>query len=758
MNSNFRYVKYVAVILIAVLSSSILAATPAIASENKSKKRIVVVSVPRLVWKDLEKADVPNINSLVAKGAVANLGVRVLGSPFTPAKNYATVSAGNRSSAADSLSASFVQPDEIYNGQKGKDIFVKQRGPIKVKNPAALGIGFELSLNSSANKLNGSKIGSFANALQKHDKSLAVYGNTDPCLEESPNCFDRSIAYVGSDSNGVMRNGDISRDLLRTAGNERPTLNYEKVVQKVGDSLKKNDVTVVECSDLERVDAARERTKKSVSEADFEKALKDCDQLIGSITSMISLDRDQIYVFAPTAPRSLEQTTVFVAAGKGISKGYASSATTRVRGIVTLVDIAPTILDSLNVPIPDEMGKTLIDWEANPVSNQSAKQNLAKMNTQAILREDVVVSQTWAIVVALVISALLSMVALTRPGIWSLLAKFMLVLTALLPIFTFIVQPAMFTLNDATRIVFAVVVMAAIAAVVFLGIGKKWGNIVMLLSIASFNLVVLIVDILFGGKLQFNSTFGNATIVGGRFAGWGNSAFAFVTISAIVFVAMVKELTKTKSVKVQNRINVWLLVFLVLVMVVDGMPYFGSDVGGVLALTPTIFVVAMMLFEKRISVKALAVATFATVGTISIFALLDLSRPVSQRTHLGRFAESLIHGDAGLIIERKMTASLRSFQRPALTIIVATSLILIAFLVFSKDKYMHKTIDKYPRVRLIIIPGTVAALLGTLLNDSGLSIPANMLVIALPCVTTLVLELSVNKKAKEVSESELVKS
>ena len=46
--------------------------------------------------------------------------------------------------------------------------------------------------------------------------------------------------------------------------------------------------------------------------------------------------------------------------------------------------------------------------------------------------------------------------------------------------------------------------------------------------------LVLVVDVLTGGRLQINTVFGYSPLVAGRFAGLGNLAFAIVGVGAVV--------------------------------------------------------------------------------------------------------------------------------------------------------------------------------------------------------------------------------
>ena len=75
---------------------------------------------------------------------------------------------------------------------------------------------------------------------------------------------------------------------------------------------------------------------------------------------------------------------------------------------------------------------------------------------------------------------------------------------------------------------------------------------------------------------------------------------------------------------------------LVLAIVIDGMPFWGSDVGGVLAFVPAVGVTAAVLLGHRVRWRSVAVWGAAAVTVVAVFAALDLSRPADRRTHLGR--------------------------------------------------------------------------------------------------------------------------
>lgn len=735
--------------LIAASVFSLLAALIAVyvvpmnshASTQSDDMKVLIVSLPRVTWKQLRAATSPNLDHIVDQGSVAAMSVRALRHTTTPAEGYATVSAGNRATASGSQSATFLKPTEIINGDIASSLYRDERGNPSFKNPAALGVGFEQTQRANSRGMYDTEVGAFAEALDKDKKSIAVFGNTDTCLSDDPNCFSRAISFMGTDTQGVVRYGDISRNLLNSATPEETTqlsLDMRQLAHKASASVKRHDVTVVECSDIERIELARTRSENTISDKNYMEAIEKCDMMIGKVMKSIDLDKDQIYIFSPSAPRSQSQTAIFAAAGKGIPRGYASSATTRREGVVTLVDIAPTILTDMNVALPKSMGKTLLDWRANTISSGDRQDFLVQMNNQAIIRDKAIAPATMLLVVLVVVSVLISMVAYSRAKSWKSTAQYVSLMAACIPTIGFLIKPLMETLETSMRIVLTMAFISAVLAAGLLYCGKRWGFVPVILGIAVTNLAVQFLDILTGGNLQFNTVFGYSPVVAGRFAGYGNQAFAIVAISAVITVAMVKEISKQRSWN-EKKVNIGLLAFLVFVLIVDGAPYWGSDVGGVLALTPTIFVIGMMLYNKRVGIKSLLIASVVTVGTITVFAFVDLARPAEQRTHLGRFAESLMNGQAGIIIERKIAANLRILTASVWAVIVIVSLLYLMFLFFHPERFLRKTSEVHPGFLYLAYPGIVVGLLGMALNDSGVAIPGMMMAIAIPAVTLLAL-------------------
>jgi hypothetical protein len=158
------------------------------------------------------------------------------------------------------------------------------------------------------------------------------------------------------------------------------------------------------------------------------------------------------------------------------------------------------------------------------------------------------------------------------------------------------------------------------------------------------------------------------------------------------------------------------------VLVVLGLPIWGSDVGGVLAFTPTVLVFAALLYHFRLRLRTLVIGALITIATVTLFGLADLARPPEQRAHLGRLFERI--GNEGIqpllsIVERKGLANLRvstsSFWVAAIPIGIAFWL----FLRFFPSRPLRQLTERIPTLAAGLAAVVVAAVLGSALNDSG---------------------------------------
>jgi hypothetical protein len=241
-------------------------------------------------------------------------------------------------------------------------------------------------------------------------------------------------------------------------------------------------------------------------------------------------------------------------------------------------------------------------------------------------------------------------------------------------------------------------------------------------------------DVVTGSHLQLATVFGYSPTVGGRFSGFGNLAFGQVATAAILLAGILARLLG-RPWGVRAAVTV-----LAVTLVADGMPLWGSDVGGVLAAVPAFSLVTLRLTGRKVSVRRLVALGAGAVVAVTTFGLLDLLRPASQRTHLGRLFERM--GEDGLgpladAIIRKMGENLSVLPTSVWVPLVPSVLAFLAWLAWGRQIRLENLRARAPELRPAFVGVLVAAVLGFALNDSGIAVPAMMLGVLNPVLVYL---------------------
>ncbi len=162
---------------------------------------------------------------------------------------------------------------------------------------------------------------------------------------------------------------------------------------------------------------------------------------------------------------------------------------------------------------------------------------------------------------------------------------------------------------------------------------------------------VIGLDLISGSRLQLSSLIGVQPLLGGRFYGLGNPAFAiFATGTLMLGTVAGQRLPARQAAAAVAAVGV-------LAVIVDAAPGWGSDFGGPLALVPAVAVLAMRFGRFRLNVSRWAMIAAGTAGFTILVAILDWLRPPAQRTHLGRVVQTTLDGGLWPVIVRKLSTN-----------------------------------------------------------------------------------------------------
>ena len=463
------------------------------------------------------------------------------------------------------------------------------------------------------------------------------------------------------------------------------------------------------------------------------RTLEAADGLIGRVLADVDPGRDAVIVTGPSDPWDGVHLAVAALRAPGVRPGLLDSATTRRPGYVTLPDLGPTVLDLLGLSRPDSMEGRPYDvhprsWAGPPLAR------FVEADRETRFRDRMLGPVAGAYVtIEIVLSLVVAYVLARHPrrrGVRRALDFVGLWLLAVVPL-TFL--GAVLDLDSVGPYLALVIGGGVVLAGAAAALRGPTRPLVALLAI----LVALHVgDVVTGGHLQISTVFGYSPTIGGRFAGFGNLAYGQLAAAAILLAGLLAYVLTGPAGVVAG------LGILFVALVADGMPFWGSDVGGVLASIPAFALVALGLSGRTVSWRRVAVVAAGAVTAVVGLGFVDLLRPAGSRSHLGRLFEQIGHdgfrpfSDA---VQRKVAENLSVIPTSIWIPLVPAVLGFYAWLAYGSSPSLEEIRRRAPSMRPALVGLLVCAVLGMALNDSGIAVPAMMLGVLNPVLVRLAL-------------------
>lgn len=740
--------------LLAILSVTTSAAGPASAeTDDPSIDRLLIFSLPAVSWADLDKPVLPHLDPFLDQAAVADLSVRAVNRNTSATDGYTTLGAGTRARGSAGGVQAFTTGEE-FEGSLASEEFARRTGVVP-REGQIFDMGIVQVIGANQNLDYGAEPGALGDALERAGVERAVIGSADRRVNGE---LERQAAVVlgmmGRD--GIAPSGDIGPDLLV----DDPTAPFALRSDIDGVALSfrlqwrqdqgggERRAVLVEASDLVRWDNYRSLVTSRQRVALLRQALTHADELFGALMEEVDPEHDAVMVVGPYHRSGSAHLTVAALQAPGVEPGLLRSGTTRRSGFVTLADVAPTVLDLFDIDRPDAMeGRP---WVVGTGGGSAADRRdlLADADRAAAFRDDHVASASTWYVVGQALLWILAAITLHRGSRrW----RPMVEVLALAGI-TFLPATHLATLLPFHEwgggwwwaFLAATSLGLALIAAAF---GRR--HVVDGLMAALVMVVgLLTVDILVGAPLELNAVFGYSPTVAGRFAGFGNLAFAQLAASVIMLAGLL-------AFRIGGRRGLLAaIVLLGAAIVLDGAPFWGSDVGGVLALVPAAGVTAWLLSQRRVRIRTVVAWGSGAVVAVLAFGFLDLLRPEDSQTHLGRLLGAI--GENGFdplhdVVVRKLDANLTVLTSSIWTLMVPVVIAFVGYLFWRAPGALERVSAHVPTERAALAGLLVVMFLGFALNDSGIAVPGVMLGVLNASLVYLLLRTADDQAALELT-------
>lgn len=698
----------------ALLVGLVVAGWPSRGGQPEPVDRVIVVSVPTLTWADMDPETTPHLIALVDDSIIANLSPNTAIRQPSPGDAYVTLGAGARARGA---------PGSDGIAREGADGSVRHRG---VEQIALRNAGLPF----------GAEVGALGATLTGSGQTPAVIANADGAQPGTG----RQAVVAAMDVDGTVTRGEVGARLLTpdpgAAFGHR--LDAGQVVGSFR-RMRSAAVVLVEASDLARVDAYGEKVDPREFARARLRALTDTDALVGRLLAEIDPERDAVLLVAPYAATGRPAVTVAALRAPGVTPGLMRSSVTRRSGSVTLVDVAPTILHLVAVDAPPSMEGRPFERGVTGGSpaDRRAKLEAEDADTRGLARQAYWLPRVFvAAEVALALVALVALVVRAgragpahRRG-WRVLEAAALALIAVGPV---VYLSRLVPFGSSTVTMLAITAGAA-------GVGAGAALVPRrhpldpLAGVLALVVATVVGDAVSGNPLQFNSVFGYSPVVAARFQGIGNLAFAQLAAGGILLAGLL-------AARIGGRTGRrWAAGLLGALVVIDGAPWWGSDVGGMLALVPAAGVTLVLLGGRRPRLRTSLLLLAATVAVVAMAALIDLALPQGSQTHLARLVDVTSASGSGsftTVVGRKLHASLSTFGAAPWSLMLPLAGCFVGALLWLAPDRLRRLETTFPPVVATAGGLGVVAVLGSFLNDSGLQVAGMVLAVSVPALVVL---------------------
>ncbi|WP_240776819.1 hypothetical protein [Nonomuraea basaltis] len=257
-----------------------------------------------------------------------------------------------------------------------------------------------------------------------------------------------------------------------------------------------------------------------------------------------------------------------------------------------------------------------------------------------------------------------------------------------------------------------------------------------LTTVAAITSLALLIDVMTGSRLQVNAVTGYEPVTGGRFYGFSNIAFAVYATGTILGLAGVAQWLFGRGVSRLVVVTVCAL-YGGFAVFADGWPSWGADFGGVPAFVIGLAVFLILLSGRRVSVLRLLLVGLVGAVFVGALSVFDWLRPEAQRTHLGTFVQQVIDGQALTVVGRKFSAMIGvTVGNWSLTLLSLVALAFLFLVLARPSRWGASALGQAyalaPTLRPGLLGALTCALVGFLMNDSGIAIPAMALTVAVP--------------------------
>ncbi len=431
------------------------------------------------------------------------------------------------------------------------------------------------------------------------------------------------------------------------------------------------------------------------------------EDLVSRIFAETDFYTTLLLVYSRRSPEIGNGLTPVLIKGTGFKGGVLYSPSTRKRGIVTYNDLRSTILRFLN----PEKTKTVFRIRSMPGDWRILAQSRDGLIKNYTIRWPLLTGYFY-LLLGVIILIIIGLCFHFRPRIITGLAwAYLLLITA----------PGAFLLEaliDPVELPSILFWTLGISGIMFLwSYFSSRKNITRALAMISLiTTVLVIINGLLNGYYECKSFLGYSVVTGGRYYGIGNEYMGVLLGASIAGLSSLLPALKHRC-----REILWFVTFIIGLVLIH--PNFGADVGGGIAALMGLGVTNYLWLKKPIQIKEISRLCLMTLGALVLAGAWDLYANRDCMSHLGQLLLSVSNhgpGVVGSMALRKISLNLRLIGSTPLTLVLIGILLVMPVFYRFPPAPLQRVMDKHPEAIAGLAGLAVTALIGFLVNDSGI--------------------------------------
>ena len=739
-----RRVWPIAALLLALVALGLAPAAPAAAS-TPAPARAIVVLAPGLAWGDITATGTPTLWRLAAEGALGDLNgalrTRESAEAQSAQEGALDISAGNWATPEFFALGAFGVGESVEGSSAA--LAYRRRTGVSVDGNAIAYVGMPPAVRKSTATADDVVVGTLGQAVEDSGGVTIAVGNSDSGDAVVGYKTERPAALAAMDETGLVRLGDVSRDLLA----ESPEAPYglKTDLAAFGAALAAAEASatahggpaliVLDPGDAYRAQRFAWQAQDAVASVQHDAAMHELDVVV-SLALKTATATDLVIVAGQSAPvvpaAGVPGFSPLLASGGGL-RGYLTSASTHRQGIVSNPDITAQVMRALGLERPVQVIGSPLSSSVAPNSAAERIAFLTRLDTTAVAQNAVrgtfASLFAWLFVAIVLFAAAFIWLRLRVGPRWREPATVALQALCAVPPCLAAGAWVMFVLTPTVSspaemwlsLLAAGVVLFVFAALVRRLAGGRWPIIALLLG----TVAVLTLDQLLGAQLSRTNLIGYSPLDSARYYGIGNEAAALLLGSALTGIAMlVDELGDSAVASFVRRIG--LPVVGAAIVLACAAPFLGANVGVAIWGSAGIVVAWMLMNGRRITWKTALVLVLVVAVVIGAFAAIDFFGGGAQ-THLARSLTNAQEGGVSqlvLIVQRKAETNARVLGESSWSIMLVTIVAFLLFLRAVPDRPLTRLLAENPAFRSVLIAGAVAGVLAFLTEDTGIDVPS----------------------------------